>query len=244
MPNERNALDELLQNPNPDTEAYRIYLALRRDIRRGLIEPGQQLRTTWLRETFKASTSPLREALARLNAEHYVTAEGKRGFRVAELTHEDYVSIVEMRDDLESSALRKSILNRTEAWEGRVLLAHHFLSKTRTDHMGNVDSVEVREERHRLFHLQLLSGCGSTWFLRICNHLSDHAERYRVLLRDTVVKPSYYDAVDQEHRQLFELALDGQADQAITLLRVHRQRTYDPILRRLANPKERVSPLR
>lgn len=244
MKQDRDAIDELLQNPHPDTEAYRVYRTLQRDIRRGVIAPGQQLRTTWLRETFKASTSPLREALARLNAEHYVTAEGKRGFRVAELSRDDYVSIVAMRDDLESTAFRKSIANRTEDWEGRVLLAHHFLSKSRTKHLGDIESVEEREERHRLFHLQLLSGCGSTWNLRVANHLSGHAERYRILLRNVVVKPSYFDAVDDEHRLLFELALDGEVERAVELLRVHRQRTYDPILHLLEHPGASVGPLK
>ena len=241
----QDTFEELLDSSHPDTEAYRVYLTLRRDIRSGLIEPGKRLRTEWLKETFKASTSPLREALARLHAEHYVTADGKRGFRVTELSRDDYVSVVEMRDDLESMALERSIANRSEQWEARVLLSHHALSKARIDSLSDIENAERREERHRLFHLQLTSGCGSVWLLRVCNHLASHVERYRrVLLRDAVVEPSYFDVVDNEHRRLFELAMDGQAREAVDLLRSHRQRSYDAVLWAITHPNEPVGPMR
>mgnify|MGYP000454068457 CR=1 FL=1 len=236
----QKTFEDLLGTSNPDTDAYRVYKTLRRDIRNGLIPPGQRLRTEWLKETFGASTSPLREALARLNAEHYVAAEGKRGFRVTELSRKDYVSVTEMRDDLESSALRKSIANRSEEWEARVLLAHHALTKVRLDNYTELENVERREERHRLFHLELISACDSTWLLRVCDHLASHAERYnRVILKNAQLPPSYYERVDSEHRRLFELAMDGQAEPAIDLLRSHRQRSYNAVLRGLEHPGER-----
>ncbi len=241
MPLRFEAVDDLLGTSHPDTEAYRVYLSLRRDIRSGLVEPCQRLRTEWLKSTYKASTSPLREALARLNAEHYVTAEGKRGFRVTDLDHNEYLSLIDLRHDVESSALRKSIDARTEDWEGRVLLAHHSLTKARIENLSDLDKVENREDRHRRFHLELLSGCNSSWLLRICDQLSSHAERYRrVLLRGTTIAPSYFDAVDGEHRDLFDYAMDGDADSAVDLLVKHRERSTIAVLNALEQPKKSV----
>lgn len=241
MPLRFESIDDLLGTSHPDTEAYRVYLNLRCDIRSGLAEPGQRLRTEWLKSTYKASTSPLREALARLNAEHYVSAEGKRGFRVTDLDRDEYLSLIDLRNDVESSALRKSIDARTEDWERRVLLAHHALTKARIENLSDLDKVENREDRHRRFHLELLSGCNSSWLLKTCDQLSSHAERYRrVLLRGVTIAPSYFDAVDGEHRDLFDYAMNGDADNAVNLLVRHRDRSTEAVLNAMAQPNETI----
>jgi GntR family transcriptional regulator, carbon starvation induced regulator len=215
----------------PETEAYRVYEALRRDIRSGRVNPGAPLRTEWLKKTYEASTSPLREALARLHAEYYVSAEGKRGFRVAVLLRDDFVDLIELRRNLESAAFRKSIANRSEQWEARVLLAHHALSKARVSELGDFERVEWREARHRRFHMELLSECGSTWLLRAYDQAASHAERYaRITQRDKVMDPAYLDLVDEEHRNLMEIAFAGETQKALDLLISHRERTHDAVL--------------
>ncbi len=216
---------------HPDTEAYRVYERLRRDIRSGQIAPGTPLRTEWLKTTYRASTSPLREALARLHAEYYVSAQGKRGFRAAELRRDDYENLIELRNDLECRALRKSLANRSEKWEVRVVVAHHALSKTTIRAVDDLEQVENREARHRQFHLALLSECGSAWLLRAYDQMASHAERYaRIIRRGEVEQAGYLERVDNEHRKLMDLAFAGATEAAIELMMAHRARTYGSVL--------------
>ena len=225
-----DSLVNAMAGSHPDTEAYRVYEMLRRDIRSGRIEPGAPLRTNWLKETYQASTSPLREALARLNAEFYVTTEGKRGFRVTNLFFDEFVALTELRNDLEAKGLRVSIAARSENWESRVLLAHHALSKTRIDDMSDIETVEKRESHHRRFHLELLSECGSRWLLRVYDQVASHIERYRhIALRNTTFDDSYTDLVEREHRKLMEMAFQGQAEEAVSFLLAHRKRNFDQV---------------
>lgn len=55
--------DPSLTDPQPTTLAVKIYEQLRRDIRNSSLEPGQPLRTEWLKAHYQTRVSPSREAL-------------------------------------------------------------------------------------------------------------------------------------------------------------------------------------
>ena len=226
-----DSLANVTAGSHPDTEAYRVYEMLRRDIRSGRVEPGSPLRTEWLKKTYQVSTSPLREALARLNAEFYVTTEGKRGFRVSKLSRAEFLTLTELRNDLESKGLRKSIEARTEEWESRVLVARHALGKVQIESFSDIESVEKRESRHRRFHLELLSECGSSWLLRVYDQMASHTEWYRrIALRDATFDASYFERVERQHRDLMESAFQGDAEKAVSCLMDHRLLSRDQVL--------------
>lgn len=225
---------QIISPQEPDTIAYRLYKTLRHDIRRGVLSPGMALKTEWLKENYQVSTSPCREALARLAAQGYVVAEGKKGFRVREVSLQDYKNIMELRTDMECSALKKSINNAEEDWDDRLVVAYHRLAKAMLTKMSDVESIEHREDRHRIFHLELLSGCGSSWLLGYYDQLSDHAERYRhIALKDIEYDQEYVSTVDAEHFELLQLAQQGRADEAVALIRKHRVRTSEQVIRLL-----------
>lgn len=226
-----DSLSDILATSHPDTEAYRVYMSLRSDIRSGRIRPGVPLRTEWMKKTYGASTSPLREALARLAAEFYVTATGKRGYRVPGLSRSEFVSLFAFRNRLECDGLRASILARNDNWEGRMLLACHALKKVQVVDVSDLEATELRESRHRRFHLELISECGSPWLLRIFDLTSSHVERYRrIILRDAIIEPGYFDEIDEEHDRLMEIAFDGDVERAVAFLTAHHRRSFDQVL--------------
>ena len=222
---------EMLAESQPDTIAFRLYADMRQRIRDGELDPGMQLRVDWLKSTYRSSTSPCREALARLAAEGFVIAEGKKGFRVRGLSRQDFLNINELRNDLECKALAKSIANRSEDLEERLLVALHRLKKASVVRLSDRESVNQREDRHRMFHLELLSDCGSSWLLRFYDQLASHAERYRrIFLKDMVYDENYSTEIDKEHQQLMDLVIAGDGDTATALIRTHRARTLDQVL--------------
>lgn len=222
---------DIISPSEPDTIAFRLYKTLRHDIRRGTLQPGMPLKTEWLKETYDASTSPCREALARLAALGYVTAEGKKGFRVRELSLKDYLDITELRTELECQGLAKSIRNAGDAWDDRLVVAYHRLAKATATTQKDFESWERREDRHRTFHLELLSGCDSPWLMGYYDQLSDHAERYRhIALKDAEYDSTYMKTVDDEHYQLLSLAQHGKVEEAVALIRKHRMRTTEQIV--------------
>ena len=213
------------------TKATKVYRELRATIRGGDLTPGKKLPLEWLRESYDTSMSPCREALARLVGEGYVVAEGKKGFHVRGISREDFLSIFELRNELETSALRKSINNITVDLEARLVACYYRLTRPKNTSLRDKVEFEHRETEHRAFHLELLSECYSSWLLRFYDQLARHIERYRrILVPKAISTPSFLQEVDLEHKQLMEYSIAGQVEKAVALLIGHRSRTYDQVL--------------
>ncbi len=78
------------------------------------------------------------------------------------------------------------------------------------------------EQRHRAFHLSLLSACGSKWLLQYCAQLNDQADRSRQL----AIVVSYHKRYElAEHEAIMKAVTARDADEAIRLLVMHYDRT-------------------
>ena len=90
-------------------QAERAYLALRHDVVRGRLAPGQRLRLEHLKDQYQVGSGTLREALSLLVSDALMTVEGQRGFRVAPMAIEDLEDLTRLRLHIKIDALRRSI---------------------------------------------------------------------------------------------------------------------------------------
>lgn len=221
-------IDHLIDPTEAETKATDVYRQIRTAIRSGDLKPGESLRIERLREKYITSMSPCREALARLVGEAFVVAEGKKGFRVREVSEQDFKSIFELRNKLELDALSNSIDHRNDAWEARVVGRLYLLSKHKVDQKN---TTETRETLHRAFHLELISQSDSPWLLRFYNQLANHVERYRrIFLGRNLYSDDYIERIDAEHQQLAEYSIAGDNEAACSLMTQHRAGTYDQVV--------------
>lgn len=212
--------------PSKTTAATTAFTAIRQDILDGSLPPGQRLKIDALCQRFNASINPVREALNRLSAEGLVTLEDQRGFSVAPVSLEDWQEIVRARCLIEACALREAIANRTDAWEERIVLALHWLSRT-PRFLGDSRAANPEwEPRHHAFHNALLTTCNSRIVLDLCEDLRDRSDRYR---RIASLSPDARTTYPTEHQDIAEAALAGQADQAVDLLTEHYRRTLSVV---------------
>lgn len=201
----------------PVTATQTAYRQLRQMILRGTLAPGRKLKVEELKETLMTGASPIREALSLLTSDQLVERFDNRGFRTAEAGRENFEEILKLRCALEDMALRDSIAHADHDWEERVVLAHHRMEKQpRAD-------VEAFEDRHKAFHMALLSNCPSATLLRFCGQLYDLNIRYRYLAGQSIG----YAARDipSEHRGIMEAATAGNADLASERLLSHYRQT-------------------
>jgi DNA-binding GntR family transcriptional regulator len=216
-----------------ETRATSLYDRLRSDLLRGALEPGGRLAIDALAAQYATSTTPLREALNRLVADGLVERREQRGFAVANVSATDLAEITKARCQLEEIALRESIAARTPEWEDAVALAYHRLTRTpRSLSENRFDDNPEWEPRHRAFHRALIVGCGSRWLISFCDQLADQHQRYRRLSAARAYRTR---PVADEHRAILDAAIEGRADEAVTLLRAHIERTGkilmdDPVL--------------
>ncbi len=197
------------------------YAQLRDDIVHGYFKPETKLRIEQLRERYNMGATPLREALSRLTADGFVTAEGQRGFRVAAITLDELTDVTNLRVHLENLALQNSIQKGDDHWEGRVVSAYHKLTKAESVDKPDLMEWEIR---NRDFHLALISACTSKWLLRFYTTLYDQHKRYRNIARITPTKSRN---VHSEHQAIYDAALARDIEKTCQANEIHIRRTAE-----------------
>lgn len=223
-----NQIQDSSQESGSGTLASDVYDRLRHDILSGLLPPGEKLRSEYLRERYNVGNSPMREALNRLSSDGLVVREDQKGFHVATVSRSELQELVRTRCWLEEIALRESIANGGTAWEENLVLAYHRLSRVpRSSDETTYSANPEWEIRHRDFHFALIGASGSRWLEGFCRQLNDQADRYRQF----AVAASYPKRHElDEHKTVFDAAVNGDADEAVRQLHAHYRRTSEIIL--------------
>lgn len=215
----------------PVTETRRAYRLIQEDIVAGNLIPGQKLKIVDLRSRYDIGASPLREALSRLSSEHLITAEGRRGFSVAEMSIEDAEDIGRVRLHLELQCLRDSIARGGDDWEGAVVAAYHKLSRAEALSSRDPQRPPLIERRNAEFHVALVSACSSPLLLALREQVFACHERYRNLSRSL---PSDTRDTASEHKAIFDAALAHDARALVELSKDHISRTTDRVTQYLS----------
>lgn len=191
---------------------------------RGELEPGVKLKIEELRRQLGTGASPVREALSLLTSEHLVERIDQRGFRVSHISADGFGELLKTRCWLEERALRESMKANDVHWEERLVLAHHRLKRqARTLAGGNGPNPDW-ETRHKDFHMALLSGCGSSILIKICDQMYDQNIRYRNAAK-TLSYPTR--DVTHEHDAILDHVLNHDIDRAVNELVSHYKTTGD-----------------
>lgn len=90
-----------------------VYEVLREAVVSGVFSPGEKLRQEALATAIGVSRLPVRGALVRLEAEGLVEFHPRRGYVVQSLSHREIAEIYELRELLETHALRRSMATMT-----------------------------------------------------------------------------------------------------------------------------------
>ncbi|MHC4441775.1 MAG: GntR family transcriptional regulator [Planctomycetota bacterium] len=194
----------------------RAYCALRRLLILQQIPQGERLTEAEWAERLNVNRAALREALARLRAEGFITSGPNGGYFVPSLTMEDIRDVLAVRIVIEAGAIEmvcqsglnspdrlRSLKEACDAQEWLALADYHFA---------------VVEADHR-FHLELVRASGSERLILAYRHVPlpiippavTWGEPWLATVRRTI----------EEHRAILEAVLDGDADRGRQILRVH-----------------------
>jgi len=193
------------------SNAHRAYLIMRQRIVRSEVAAGEKLKIADLAAELGVSPGAMREALSRLTSEHLVIAKDQQGFRVAPISTEELDDLTQIRIEIETSALQKSMAHGDAAWLATVRQAFTNLKYNSEPH-------DASAAAHALFHESLVSECGSPTLLRIRKSLYQSSERYRYFAIQRALSKRN---VDDEHRTICEAVLDRDEVTAIDALARH-----------------------
>lgn len=211
-------------NAKEGTLISRAYTQLKADIICGKLTPHAKLRVEHLKHDYDVSSSTLREALTMLMADRLVVSEGQRGFRVRDISPRELIDLNRIRVLLEMEAIRQAVQHGDEEWEARVVTTFHLLTKSTQAFAANLEdeaALTQWEERHREFHLALVSGSPSEWLRYFLAMAYQQYERYRHLFLE-VAKTTYKGRNPHaEHNEIVEAVLARDGDRAAELVRQH-----------------------
>ena len=209
----------LMREDGPRTFADEALIKLRHEIITGHFVAGEKLRPDLLEQQYGIGRNPIREALSRLAVEGLVRAEGQRGFQVAPISREELLDIADLRQQLSTMALARSIQLGGENWEAEVVVAYHRMSRMKKSLIGDpADYADEWEKRNSAFHAALEGACGSPWLRHFCAILYVQSERYR---RSVVRYPELRPAIHAEHKAIMEACMARDEARACRLLADH-----------------------
>ncbi|QRE73256.1 GntR family transcriptional regulator [Methylobacterium aquaticum] len=127
-------------------------------IEEGELPPGSRLREAELAERFAISRTPVREALARLEAQGLVRHEPHRGASVARLDYAQVTELYDLREVLEGTAARLAAVHASAI---EVEILEEMVERDR----GLIGDAAALARTNRLFHRQI-HACAHNRFLQ------------------------------------------------------------------------------
>ena len=190
-----------------------VFDHLREEIISSRLTPGQELNELALSAELEVSRGPIREALGQLASEGLVKITPRRGAIVAELSDEEFVEAYQVREALETLAIRLAV-PRIEADEvDRLRELHQEMTKLVAD-----DDVKEFFDANAAFHQQIVDASGNA-------KLGEHyrllmAQMGRYLARSLTLRGTI-DSSPPEHAAILAAVEAGDADEAARLLANH-----------------------
>lgn len=203
----------------------KVYSSLRRDLISGAITASERLGEERLAELYGVSRTPVREALARLQADGLVmrSDDGLHPYRPRV---DDLAGLYELRRTLESRGIVRAIEDSTIRHDRRLIDDELADWQRAVDSGVEPADVVLMDER---FHTSLLAASGNqalTDALRAVN-----AKVRPVRLLGPMSDEDFRDQVG-EHIAIGEMLLDGRLDDALAALLSHIDSSRDRVLAR------------
>lgn len=228
------------QAPAKQTAIETVQSELKRQILNFDLPPGEHLHVDNLRREFDVSTATMREALSRLLIDNLVTTERQRGFRVRDLSYDDFRNISEARKLVEVGALRSSLAHRDDNWEGDLFAAYRKL-KLVEDRMITEENLGLASEwhqRNKSFHDCLVQNCRNSWLIDFRKLLHEHSSRY---LRLALKNNRKHRDVRKEHAAIFESAIEGNVELCVKLVETHIDTSVNDVAEYLPRSSEDIA---
>jgi DNA-binding GntR family transcriptional regulator len=185
----------------------RVYQNIKFQIIRGNIKPGTRLLEEELAKAMSISRAPIREAFNKLEKEGFVTTIPRKGAAVSNITTETIEDIFEIRETLESLAVKKSL--------GKIFIDE--LEKVGNNFKEFIDKSENAENRiqylvlDKKFHDLLSQNCGNKKLIELLANLQEQIH----WLRNISLKRTTFSGSVREHLAIIE-ALKRNDEKLIT----------------------------
>lgn len=221
-----------MRQPLTRTVTEQVYEQVRDTIRAGTLEPGKRIDQAALARRFGTSIVPVREALARLQADGLVRIVPHRGAFVEQMAPEALIDIYSMRELLEEDAARLAAPNLTDG----DLVRLHALFEQMSEATAQEDFAALFV-LNREFHFTIYRATRREHLLQIIEQLWDQGDHYRRIYTEL---PDRALLAHEEHRVILEACRRRDTDAMGITIRHHVHQTTIGMLEHLRAQKHAV----
>jgi len=200
----------------------RVYQNLKIQIIRGNLKPGTRLLEEELSKAMNISRAPIREAFNRLEKEGFVTIIPRKGAAVSKITARSIEDIFEIRESLESLAVKKSI--GKISIEELEKVGESF--KNFIDKPTNAESCIQYLALDKKFHDLLSQNCGNKKLIELLANLQEQIHWLRNI---SLKRITFADSV-KEHLAIIEALKKNDEKLIIKALLQHLERAKESSL--------------
>ncbi len=187
-----------------------VYEILLERLKSGELQPGMRLREAELADMLEVSRTPVREALARLQARG-LAEQGASGVVVAQLTRAQTFELYAMRAALEGTAARM-------AAESATSVDLDMLRLTAERFAASGQGAAKLAETNKQFHDVIVASAHNRYLARM---LADLTDSLALLPNTTFAKPGRATEAVDEHRAILSAIETRDADAAENAARQH-----------------------
>jgi len=205
--------------------SQKVYQVLKKEIVRGILEPGSNLSENKLAKEMHVSRTPIREAMRKLTAEGLVKTSPNKKMIVSEVSLVDIKEVLLVRGALEglAASIAAKKINREEIdkLEKIVTQMSRYLTKE------NLSSYcEIDDEFHNL----IFDICGNKWIIKVRENLGNFIYRFRI---KSLSVPGRLKYSLEEHQAIMESLKKHDSEEADRLSKMHMENTIINILRNM-----------
>ena len=215
-------MENILKIEGYELLSQKVYRALKTEIIKGSLKPGNKLSEGKIAEQMGVSRTPVREALKELAAEGFVKMNPNQAVVVSNASVEDVQEVLQIRGVLEGLAARLATKMISEE-EIKELEKY----QKQMEYYTKKDDVLAFSEMDAEFHELILNVCGNNRLIQIRKNLSDQAHRYRIR---SLSVPGRLKYSLKEHQEIVEALKRKNAEQADRLSQKHIENVLANIL--------------
>lgn len=197
-----------------ETVEQKVYHLIKNAILNRQMAPGNQLFESAIAEKVKASRTPIRSAISKLEAEGLVNVIPNKGAFIVQPTIEEMVQAFEMRKNLEEMAIQNgfSHLGTNEIDQLKLLL-----EEMRTAYKER--EIVLYQEKNNAFHLVLAKASGNRYLVEFMEEILNRITIYMVLYDVFTEDNEERDLL--EHEEMIKHIEGGDEEKLQTLLLRH-----------------------
>lgn len=186
---------------------------LRAEILEGVLAPGTELGEVSLASSLSVSRGPVREALGQLAAEKLVTIVPRKGAVVRQLTRQEFLDVYQVREALESMAIRLAVPRLREEERSQLHAMCDEMDVATRD--GDRERfIQINQDFHEL----LVRASGNQTLIEM--HAQLMAQMGRLLRQSVRLRGGVEHSVE-EHREILTAIDRGDVAEAARLLEEH-----------------------